>query len=146
MYPSFLPDGDKFLFTISSDNESWIAVGSLADGSTTKLLKAHSRAEYAAGYLLFGSQGALYAQRFDPSTVKLSGERVQVIASVGSGQGHHLNYGFSSSHDGAVIAATSAPFLPLSRLTWFDRSGDVVGTLGEASHSFGFAVSPDRTE
>jgi len=145
MYPTFLPDGQRFLFTSSSDNESWICVGSLADGSTTKILQAYSRAEYAAGFLLFGNQGALYVQPFDPSTIKLSGERTRVLASVGSGLGHHINYGFSASEDGSVIAASNTPFLPLSQLTWFDRSGTPVGRLGEPGHIFGFSVSRDRT-
>lgn len=145
MYPTFLPDGQRFLFTSGSDNESWISVGSLTDGSTTQILPAYSRAEYAAGFLLFGHQSALYAQPFDLATLKLSGERTRVIASVGSGVGHHINYGFSASRDGSVIATSNAPFLPLSQLTWFDRRGTPVGRLGDASHAFGFAVSPDRT-
>src|SRR5688572_3479973 len=57
MYPSFLPDGQHFLFTRASDGEAWICVGSLAGGTTTKLLPAFSRSAYAGGYLLFGSKG-----------------------------------------------------------------------------------------
>jgi len=145
MYPSFLPDGKRFLYTTSSDDESWINVGSLADGTTTRIVKAYSRAEYADGYLLWGSQGALFAQPFDTETLSLSGERQRVVESLGSGVGHPVNYGFSVSADGAVLVAGNTPFLPLSRLTWFDRGGVETGTLGEAGHLFGFSVSPNWT-
>jgi len=145
MYPSFLPDGKRFLYTTSSDDESWINVGSLVEGTTTKIVKAYSRAEYADGYLLWGSQGALFAQPFDTETLSLSGERQRVVESLGSGMGHPVNYGFSVSADGAVLVAGNTPFLPLSRLTWFDRSGAQTGTLGEPGHLFGFSVSPNWT-
>ena len=45
MFPSFLPDGQHFLFTRVSDSEASINVGSLADGTTTNLLPAFSRGE-----------------------------------------------------------------------------------------------------
>jgi Tol biopolymer transport system component len=144
-YPSFLPDGNHFLFTSVGDDGSWINVGSLADGSTTKLLQAYSRAEYAAGYLLFGSKGGLYAQQFDPATRTLTGERARIVESIGVGAGHTINYSFSSSADGAVLVAGTNPFLPLSQLTWFDRTGQRLETLGEPAHLFGFSASPDRT-
>ena len=144
MFPSFLPDGQHFLFTRVSDNEAWINVGSLTDGTTTKVLPAFSRAEYVAGYLLFGSKGALYAQPFDPTTLKLSGERTRIVDSVGANGSHTVNYSFSVSADGGILATGNMPYLPLSQLMWFDRSGAALGPLGEPAHIFGFRRSPDQ--
>ena len=142
--PSFLPDGKHFLFTRVSDSEAWINVGSLDDGSTKKVLQAFSRAEFVAGYLVFGSKGGLYAQPFDPSTLTLSGERTRIVESVGGSSGHTLNYAFSASADGGILATGNRPYLPLSHLVWFDRSGARLGTLGEPAHLFGFSVATDR--
>ena len=145
IYPSFLPDGQHFLFTRVSDSEAWINVGSLANGTTTKVLPAFSRAEYVAGYLVFGSKGGLYAQPFDPSTLKLSGERTRIVESVGGQSGHTLNYSFSASADGRVLVTGNNSYLPLSQLAWFDRLGTRLGTLGEPAYLFGFSAAPDRT-
>ena len=146
MYPTFLPDGQRFLYTSLSDDGPSINVGSLDDGPVKVLLKVHSRATYAAGYLLFGSQGSLYAQPFDPSTLSLSGERIRVVESIGAGTGHPVNYSFSVSADGSVVAVANRPYLMPSRLTWFDRSGARLGALGDAGHLFGFSVAPDRAQ
>ncbi len=144
IYPSFLPDGQHFLFTRVSDSEAWINVGSLADGTITKLLPAFSRAQYVAGLLIFGSKGGLYAQAFDPATLTLSGERSRIVESLGGHSGHTLNYAFSASADGRILATGNKPYLPLSRLVWFDPNGARLGTLGEPAHLFGFSVAPDR--
>jgi serine/threonine protein kinase len=144
MYPSFLPDGQHFLFTRVSDSESWINVGSLADGTTTKLLPAFSRAAYVAGYLVFGGKGGLYAQPFDPATLTLSGERTRIVEFAGGHSGHTVNYGFSASADGGILAAGNKPYLPLSQLVWFDRTGARLGPLCESAHLFGLSVAPDR--
>jgi len=144
-WPSFLPDGQHFLYTSARDGEAWINVGSLADMTTVPLLQAFSRAQYAGGYLLFGSKGEVYAHPFDASTRKLSGERVRVIAPVGFSSGNTQNYAFSSSASGSVMAAAHSAYVPLSQLTWFDRSGTRLETLGEAAYNWGFAVDPGRT-
>ena len=145
MYPSFLPDGDHFLFSRVSDNEGWIYVGSLKDGTTTKVLPAYSRAAYVAGHLMFGSKGGLFAQPFDPSTLTLSGERTRVVEFLGTTGGHTANYSFSASEDGRILAAGTRPYLAQSQLVWFDRRGARTGALGDPQHIFGFRVAHDRT-
>ena len=142
-YPSFLPDGQRFLFTCVKEGDTWINVGSLTTATSTPVLRAFSRAEYANGHLLFGSKGALYAQPFDPATLELSGERVRVIDSVGLVQGNTQNYSFSATSD--VIAAGNLHFVQESQLTWLDAEGKRTGTFGEPGPIFGFSVSPDRT-
>jgi serine/threonine protein kinase/Tol biopolymer transport system component len=141
-YPSFLPDGNHFLYSGFHEGHRWITVGAL-DGATTRpLLKADSRAEYANGYLLFGSNGALFAQPFDPANLTLSGERVRILDALGFGHQDAINYAFSSSS--TAIAAGNAPFWPRSQLTWFDGRGVNQGALGEAAGIAGFSVSWDR--
>jgi len=144
-YPSFLPDGQRFLYTSVREGEAWINVGSLVAATTTPVLKAFSRAEYANGYLLFGSKGALFAQAFDPASLALSGERMRLIDVMGLGAGNTQNYSFSTGGSD-VIAAGTASFIPVSQLTWFDASGTKLSAVGEPGQIFGFSLSPDREQ
>ena len=65
MQPSFLPDGNHFLYLAWSTQQAnrAIYVGSLESDNTVKLFDSQSKAAYAApGYLLFHRGGALFAQ------------------------------------------------------------------------------------
>ena len=67
-YPSFLPDGRHFLFTARSNQKenTAIYVGSLDSKETKRILTEQSNATYVLpGYILFGRDGSLMAQRFD---------------------------------------------------------------------------------
>jgi eukaryotic-like serine/threonine-protein kinase len=65
--PSFLPDGDHFLyFAVGSSEGPGIFLGSLSGDKALRLGESDSGAVYATpGYLLFVRQGALMAQKFD---------------------------------------------------------------------------------
>ena len=63
-FPSFLPDGRRFVYVAAPSNTIWL--GSLDAKDTMRLLSAESQAQYAApGYLLFARQDTLMAQPFD---------------------------------------------------------------------------------
>jgi eukaryotic-like serine/threonine-protein kinase len=84
-WPHFLPDGRHFLFTARSSvkENTAIYVGSLGSVTVQRLLSAQSNASYAPpGYLLFGREGTLMAQSFDPSSLTLSDEAVPVAANI----------------------------------------------------------------
>jgi Tol biopolymer transport system component len=76
---------------------------------------------YSAGYLLFGQDGVVRAQRFDPNTMELSGDvetvtgRLNLSNPPGSGS-------FSASRDG-VLAYVPSLGIELSRLEWAARDG-----------------------
>ncbi len=144
-WPSFLPDGQHFLFTGIRDAQMWIHIGSLTDPDHTPLLQAASKAHYADGYLLFGSKGGLYAQPFDAASLALSGERVRIVDEIGASVGSTNNHSFSASATRSVIAVGHRPFVREAQLTWFDRNGARLGVLGEAGRIFGLSASPDRT-
>jgi Tol biopolymer transport system component len=84
--PNFLPDGHHFVFWRSVTNDSWL--GDLADGSARKLADSMTTPMYVdPGVLLFFKRTSqlsleqpapLFAQRFDPNRMQLSGEPVVV--------------------------------------------------------------------
>ena len=78
-WPSFLPDGRRFLYTTTSTTEGsremGIFVGSLDSKEGRRLLPVLSNATYAApGYLLYAKDGSLRAQPFDAARLELRGE------------------------------------------------------------------------
>ena len=93
-YPSFLPDGEHFLYLARQTSESKphdVYVGSLNSTTRTKVLRETSDAKYVApGYLLFLNKSTLYAQRFDAQTLRITGEAaplapMSLVSSVLSG-------------------------------------------------------------
>ena len=141
-YPQFLPDSQHFLFTVRTEtaDRRGIYAGSL-DGSPKRLLiHTDSDARYVPpGVLLFLDGNTLLGQRFDPKHLKLLGQSFPVAEPVGhstTGYG-----GFSAS--GAGTVAYSRPDVETGRLTWFDRSGAAMGSIGQEGDYTDLRLSPD---
>src|SRR5262249_55769661 len=106
-----------------------------------RLCAANSAAVYAApGFLLFVRQETLVAQRFDPDRLVLSGEPVTIAAR----QATRLAKIAASAAANGVIAFRAGSTGPLRRLTWPDRQGGKLGTLGEPDGTLDVpSLSPD---
>src|ERR1035441_7358243 len=100
-------------------------------GQTSKLIaKGASPATYvpsadpALGYLMFLRQGALMAQPFNADSLILAGDAVPIVARAGT----HGDL-FTASENGTLVYLSGG--LSGSRqLTWFDRRGRSLGSLG----------------
>jgi serine/threonine protein kinase/Tol biopolymer transport system component len=145
-FPQFLPDGRRFLFFVMSSGEetSGIHVGSLDSQDTRFLLGTELRAVYAEpGYLLFQREGTLFAQALDPFDLELRSEPVRIADSLASNSSSGRTT-FSVSETGVLAYRTGAAGgNPLTQLTWFDREGNRVGTLGPPGYYGNLALSPD---
>ena len=132
-FPALLPDGHAFLFYVLGTRDvRGIYLASLDSTDTTRLTDADTAGEYLTpGWLLFARQGALLAHRFDLSRRVLSGDPVTVAESVAVSV---VPLGAFSVSATGTVAYRSGEGKP-SQLTWFDRAGNVVGTLGEADRS-----------
>jgi Tol biopolymer transport system component len=145
---SFLPDGHHIVYWQTDG----IYVGSIGakpgEQPPRKLLDDFSEVGYApsrdpaVGRLLFirgagiGSLGTLMAQPFDTQRLELTGEAAPVAEKV-------LNSGFSVSATDVLVYLTG--FSTARRqLTWFDREGKILGTIGDPGTYGGFALSPDE--
>jgi len=161
--PFFLPDGRHFVYlhpTIQGTGMG-IYVGSVdakpQEQASRKLLADYSQAIYApssdpaVGYLLFvrGANpgrplGTLMAQEFDTRRLELVGEAVPIAEQVAIS-------GFSASATDVlvyVVGTQSAPGggvrgIMQGQLTWFDREGKALGTVGEIGSYRTLALSPD---
>jgi hypothetical protein len=74
-WPSFLPDGRHFLFyALHVNKQPEVRVGSLDSSESKAVLQGYSRAVHAdPGFLLFVREGTLLAQKFDLSTLSVTG-------------------------------------------------------------------------
>ena len=130
-WPFFLPDGRHFLYLAMIHDAAKAANDEIyyasVDGKENRpLLKVHTNAVYAAGYLLFGRGDQLMAQPFDPSSGTLSG----VPRSVAKGVMNDVttwHMDASASGDGLLVLASggSADL----QLVWLARSGKQIGTI-----------------
>ena len=147
-WPHFLPDGRHFIYTeitgpcSPASKPSMIRIGSLdsADAVIT-LLQAESSVSYASGHLLFARDDTLMAQPFDPDTRRLTGDAFPLAEHVSREGSRYV--GASVSENGTLVYARDDS-LVTTQLTWFDRAGRALGTLGDAAPYFNLALSPDE--
>jgi serine/threonine protein kinase/Tol biopolymer transport system component len=140
-WPSFLPDGRRFLFHVRASNGRSIQMGSLDGGESTPVL---ADAPYAGvyvqpGLLLTVRERTLFAYPFDESALPIVGDGTRIADHVG---GSTISLAsFSVSATGAL--AYAGPLSTQSRLEWFDRSGIRAGTPTDAADFVNFRLSPD---
>lgn len=143
-FPWFLPDGRHFLYTdnASDPEQSGIYVADLESSYRKRLIAADSNAAYSPpGYLLFVRDHKLMSQRFDADRHQTTGDALPVADQIDSQATRSQNQ-FSISQNG-VLAYTSGRSEGGALLTWYDRSGKVIGTLGAPNALNGPAISPD---
>jgi len=146
-WPSFLPDGTHFIYFRSGPPEiEGIYVGALdvAAGSQSRqrILATAVPAVFANGHLLFLRAGTLLAQPFDSRRMELQGTPVPVAQNV---EVTWYSTGvFSASDQGSLVYRTAAAPSTL-QLTWVDREGKTVGTVGSPGTDTQVVLSPDAT-
>jgi len=147
-WPHFLPDGRHFFYTAVTGaccpppKPGTIKIGSLdPDEPAVALLQADSSASYFSNHLLFARDQTLMAQAFDPDTRQLAGDAVPVIERVSMEGTRYVSA--SVSENGTLVYAPGGLLSPL-QLTWFDRAGKILGTLGEGGVDVNLSLSPDE--
>ena len=141
-WPRFLPDGRHFFFFVDfSETRDGLYVGSL-ESSETKLISKQIRGnvEFGAGHLLFVRDDSLYAQRFDTERLELTGAPVPIVNQELEQDTGFSRAGFTVSATGALVYQSRRSYS--SRLTWFDRSGKELGSVGERG-ALQPSLSPD---
>jgi hypothetical protein len=138
-WPTFLPDGQRFIYLARRlDGFGQLRIGRL-DGSSHAVLESVTNGLWVdPGFLMFQREGVLLAQRVDPSSETLVGDPF----SIGEPVDYHYVTGraqFSASSNGVVAYHSHSE---LTRLAWFDRSGREIGTLGAPGAYQNIRISP----
>ncbi|HVS30827.1 MAG TPA: protein kinase [Thermoanaerobaculia bacterium] len=130
-FPWFLPDGRRFLYLSQNfPMTGHIRVGSVDSSIDQEIAEANSIVAFAPeGYVLFVRNGVLLSQRFDPDSLKLSGEAAVVAENIQYGA-RTGNAAFAIS-PGGVLAYQTGDSKNFSRLTIVDRSGVELGAIGK---------------
>jgi Tol biopolymer transport system component len=141
--PSFLPDGNHFLFFAASQ-ESGVFAGSLDSHDVRLVLSSESNANavYAPpGYLLFVRGSTLMAQPFDAERLTVTGNASSVIDHIS----RFINtMGVSVSANGTLLTRPAAAVE--SELVWFNRLGTRVAVAAPGGEYIEFALSPDESQ
>jgi eukaryotic-like serine/threonine-protein kinase len=129
-FPRFLPDGRRFLFVsrCADRANNALYLGSLDSAEVKRVMFAEGRAVYVNGRLIYYRDGAVVAQTFDWKTGQVSGDPAVIVNKVGYSAASILAF-FNVSHDGSLVVSSAADRVT-SRLVWFDRNGQELGTVG----------------
>jgi Tol biopolymer transport system component len=149
-YPQILPDGRHFLYLngFKAAENSAIYVGSF-DGKVKKRLAAASRGfRYAPpaendkpGHLLFLREETLMAQPLHPQSWELAGDAFPVAERIAiTGPTYSA---FTVSENGALAYQPASDVGDARQLTWFDRAGKPLGTLGAPAAYENVALARD---
>jgi Tol biopolymer transport system component len=145
-WPRFLPDGERFLYYRSSFDPTarGTFVGWLSQPTkSVKLLDLPAIYATVPGSLLAQRGSTLVAYPFDSASLKVTGQPTTVVDDLG--------FSFDAAGDGmlAYTPLTTHGYVTrpeeLSQLTWFDRTGRRLGSIGPPG-AYGWpALSPDGT-
>ncbi|MGE0445296.1 MAG: TIR domain-containing protein [Vicinamibacterales bacterium] len=134
--PWFLPDGQHVLFTARMGDSATTYIGSRDGGDRMTLLKSAAGVKYTQGHLVYTREGTLVAQPFDAGRLMLTGEPVPLAEYIATGGASGRQGALTASNNGAL--AYQRGDASVRRLTWIDRSGRELGTIG------GFPASPSN--
>jgi Tol biopolymer transport system component len=140
-FPSFLPDGQHFLYLRSSAKAELqgFYVGTVDAPPEQQPLRrvlqgtlgpaSVVRTAAGAARMLFIRDATLLAQPFDLDRLELVGDAIPLAERLGSSG----SFAFVASSASDVIAyrSGSATATNLSQLTWVDRQGESIGTVGQ---------------
>jgi len=144
VFPRFLPDGRHFLYRANTGSVTGpVYLASLDSAERKMLLNVDSgNILYTQGHLLFLREATLMAQPFDAQRLELTGDAFPIAEQIQTSQTINPNAVFSASENG-VLAYQTGGAAGGSQLTWFDRSGKQIGTLGDSAIYSDLELSPD---
>jgi len=146
-WPLFLPDGDRFVFWAGRFSKgattSGLFASSLSKREKTRLITAWSNAGFAGDRFLVyvDEKGRLAMQPVDLAAGRLVGD-AHVLADVVGFQ-PSVYWGAFAVSDTATVVSNSSSVASQSMLTWYNRMGDEIGTVGSAATIYNPALSPD---
>ncbi len=146
-FPSFLPDGRRFVFyaSLGSGTEPGVLhLGRLGSLDVKPLGPAHSAATFAApGYLVYARGEALVAHRFDDAKEALVGEPVPLGIPMGGSLSVSGLRSLAVAQCGTLVYRSDRH--GTTQLVWVDRAGRELEAISDADSAWQYAprLSPD---
>jgi Tol biopolymer transport system component len=107
--------------------------------------RADSKAIYADGFLLFVRNETLFSQPFDTARLMATGDPVVVAQNIPTNP-RVGTAAFSASAMGDVSYRAFSSSRLLTQLTWLDRHGKIIGTVGEPVDQTAMDLSRDGSQ
>ncbi len=147
-FPVFLPDDDHFLFLVASFSNTVTSDGiyltSLSAGGRRLVVTSRSNPGYANGTLFYADEKQVFRSiSMNPDSGAASGEPRLVADQIGY-QPSTYWAAFAVAANGTVVFNPTVGAVQ-SRLTWFDRAGKPLDTVGEIGTLANPSLSPDDT-
>jgi Tol biopolymer transport system component len=145
-WPQFLPDGKHVLYFSANRDpaKSGVYVQELGSSNRVLVMKNTTRAAWAPpGYLLYVRDSTLYVQRMDPKSLQLSGEPAPIADDVSANETNGRS-AFAVSASGVLVYRGGALSNREAQLTWVDRSGAKLGSIGQPGRYESVRLSPDE--
>jgi len=144
-WPEFLPDGRHFIYLAASHQKAisaanGIFLGSLDGKASRRLVNTSASGIHVSGNLFYARDNILYAQKLSGDFAP-EGEPGTVTGGVVI-DGAIWRSAISAASDGTLLFHSGAS-VPRSELTWFDRTGKLLGTIGSADVYLDCRLSPD---
>ncbi|MEO8679698.1 MAG: protein kinase [Vicinamibacterales bacterium] len=142
-FPTFLPDGRRFLYLLRmKDGSGWLMLGE-SGKAPRRVMPMDSNVQFVEpNHLVFARGGTLMGQAFDAVNATTTGEPFAIAPAVR----FFLTTGlatFSASRQGAIVFQSS---LDTSRLSWVDRAGHDVADVGPSSRHLDVWLAPSGRE
>jgi eukaryotic-like serine/threonine-protein kinase len=144
-WPSFVPGTSSFIYSSRrSPDQPRAIMAARIDGAAGDrlLIESDANAQVSGDRLLFVRNGRLYAQPFDPRTLRLSGQAQQVAHRIGSNLYNREDYAnFSATTQGVSMLAFLGARQIDRQLSLVDRTGKTTPLLGPGEFR-DLAISP----
>jgi Tol biopolymer transport system component len=146
LWPSFLPDGRRFFYSVATARadvsalQRAIHLASVGRPGAAHVADMPSRVTYVATrHVLYAQDGSLMVRPFDADRAEFTGDPVRVADNVL----HLTSTGFAefSASDNGVLAYR--PRTAESELVWFDRTGKQIDTVGARAAYSSLRLSRD---
>lgn len=149
-YPQFLPDGNRFLYYVDSNDQNVRGVYASSLGNPAQrqqILRTAAKAVYVPprgshpGYLLWLQDRTLLAQRFDADSLKLEGDPVSVTEEIGLNPTNPMRAAFWAS-DAGLLTYFSNPSSLKRPIVWIGRDGKQLGEAAPDDTFYSLALAP----
>ena len=138
-WPWFLADGRTIIYKLRLDGgESWLML-SRPGQPPQRITRLVSEVQGTdGGYLVFGRDGALVAERLDVTSGQLTGDPISLATGV---ETYATGWGrFSASRSGTVAFGSGNDE---AQITWIDRDGAPIGRLGNPGNYLDIIAGAD---
>ena len=146
-WPLVLPGARAVVFNVELADETagtrHIDLLEFATGARRTIVASGSYPRFAAGRLLYGEAGNLYAVPFDTARLSMTGTPVPVLDDVRMDLTATGRVFADASLSGALAYVPGFPRPGARRLLWLDRAGTVTPVTAETRAYRGAQLSPD---